>query len=270
MDERENRDVDHDSVKKPEKMQEETTTDTQDTQDTHEEAPAAKIDEETPTQGQEVTAKPPAKKKKGCFKGCLTVFLLFLAVVVIGGVVMWRFVINPPLSPMAKALADTPMDVPATMAVRENLAQSESAEGVFTAVVPLSDERGQRSDTAGSIVLVGIKPGVDFTPAWGRDGMRNQARDIIGGIVEANRQEGLDIKVSSFSFSDEDQAVVTIGVAMDIQEAWIDGRISDETFLENIQVRVDDPGYLVNLVQAVVDNAIARAIRDVLMAPFRR
>ena len=264
MDERENRDVDHDSVKKPEIMQEETTT------DTPEEAPAAKIDEETPAQGQEVTAKPPAKKKKGCFKGCLTVFLLFLAVVVIGGVVMWRFVFNPPLSPMAKALADTPMDVPATMAVRENLAQTESAEGVFTAVVPLPDERGQRSDTAGSIVLVGINPGVDFTPAWGRDGMRNQARDIIGGIVEANRQEGLDIKVSSFSFSDEDQAVVTIGVAMDIQEAWIDGRISDETFLENIQVRVDDPGYLVNLVQAVVDNAIARAFRDAFMGPFRR
>jgi len=247
MSEREKRDVDHDSVKEPNKIQ-----------------------EETPAQDQGVMAKQPAKKKKGCFRGCLTVFLIFLAVVVIGGVVAWRFALNPRMSPMARALADTPMDYQATMAVREELARHESTEGVFTAVLPLSDEGGQPSETAGSIVLVGLNAGADFVPAWGVEGMGSQARDIVGGIVEANRREELGIKASSFSFSDGDQAVITIGVPMDIQEAWIDGRINDGAFLEHAQVRLDDPGYLVSLVETLVDDAIGRAFRDAIMGPFRR
>ena len=224
----------------------------------------------TPVSPEPVGQAPEKKKKKGCLKGCLTVFVVFLVVVLVGGVAVWRFVFNPSRGAIAKSLDETPIHHEATDAVYEALRVNPSAEGVLAVVLPLPDSRGNPSEEFGQIVIKDIDFSGSFTPASSEAGVRQQALDIVKSITTANREHNLDLRVSSYNFRDGDQPILSLAAPVDVQEAWVEGRISDEAFLEQVTVRVEDIGYLTGLVEDYLSGIIGRAFFDSLLDGFRR
>ena len=109
-----------------------------------------------------------------------------------------------------------------------------------------------------------------FTFSSDEAGVRQQAHDIVKAVTTANRSHNLDLRVSSYNFRDGDQPILSLAAPVDVQEAWVEGRISDEAFLEQVTVRVEDIGYLTGLVEDYLSGIIGRAFFDSLLDGFRR
>ena len=206
------------------------------------------------------------RKKGGCLKGCLTAFLVFVIIIAVGGFMLWQSFPKP--GPVARAILETPLDYAATRAVQESIDASGVSAGTVVAVLPLPDERGRPVADGGNITIISMDFNDGFNLTGGEEGMRRQALQIAGSIVDANKAGDLDIRNVNYGFVEGDVPVIGMSVSMNAQQAWVEGRISDEEFLENVGVIVHDVDYVMEVAQRYLDMAIGAAIMRAIFGSF--
>ena len=209
-------------------------------------------------------------KRKGCLKWCL---IIAVVLIVIGGsafFLLWR-ALNPRPGPIAQAMAKTAADEVATEAVNRALVREGMDRGVTAVVIPLPDERGNPAEDMGSAVLFAINLTDGFVLAETEEGVRQQTLQIVRAAVEANRNEGLDIKYSGSGFYHEGEPVASMSTSIEAMEAWVDGRISDEEFLRAVTVKIHDVGYYIRVAREYLGTAIVDAVFGaIFQSIFRR
>jgi hypothetical protein len=226
-----------------------------------------------PETGESPGAQKPAagrgkKKRGGCLKGCLVVLLILFLISGGAAFALWR-ALNPGQGRIAKAMINTQPDQAATAAVKEAFQGEGIGRGVDVVVIPFPDEKGKPAADKGSAMLVGIDLTDGFSPAETNEEMRRQAMQIVRAAVQANRQDGLDIKYSGCGFYNEGKPVAAMSTSMAAMEAWVDGRISDEVFLGAITIKVHDAGYYMNLAQEYLNASMQGIIRDIIFGPIK-
>lgn len=211
------------------------------------------------------TKKPKSKRRFGCF----TVLIIFVALIAIGGVLLWTQVLDRGPSKGGKQIIAGPVDPAASALVEQKLVEG-GLTGVKAAVVPLpggkaapllpeppadgesadvsdSPLAGEEDEGIGNAVMLVLDPENGFEPAEGPEGKRRQALDAMERLVELNRTNQMDVRQVALEYQDNGTAIIALAVSMETMNALVDGEMDDAGFLAEVNVELKDIGYVWDL-----------------------